>query len=478
MDDIENRYSLAYKHIAKVINSSMPFRQQINSVASGTAKGLQASGCVVLLLNPRSEYLDIAGAYGLSDAYLHKGPINARKSYPEIMDGKIVAVDDVFTDKRTQYPQQAKEEKLKSILGAPIIQKDEVVGEIRVYTREKRHFKPNEKDFIATVANLIAVMLEKNELFQYLNDRHESFLAQQKKLTSFSDLPLAPMRQLSFSHPSEEEFARLLDFYQVEWLYEPRSFPLAYDNNRITEMFTPDFYLPEINLYIELTTTKQSLITEKNHKVRCLKELYPDVNIRLLNKVDYLKLLAKFGFMPPDENKMIGIQKYLFNKTQIQRRVKSLAKQISSDYRGSDLVLIGILKGMVCFMSDLMQNISIPLNIDFMAISTPSNKTDISVKITKDLDIDIKGKHVLMVEDIVDTGMTLNFVLNYLSTKEPASLKVCTLLDKRVRRLIDVPLDYVGFEIPDEFVVGYGLDVGGKYRNLPFIAMLEIESPK
>jgi len=124
-------------------------------------------------------------------------------------------------------------------------------------------------------------------------------------------------------------------------------------------------------------------------------------------------------------------------------------------------------------MSDLMQNISIPLEIDFMAISNPSTTENTSVKITKDLAIDIKGKHVLMVEDIVDTGMTLNFILNYLSAKEPATLKVCTLLDKRIRRLIDVRLDYVGFEIPDEFVVGYGLDVGGKYRNLPFIATLE-----
>jgi bifunctional protein TilS/HprT len=473
MDDIENRYSLAYKQIAKVMNSRLPIKQQINSIASSAARGLQASGCAVMLLNPRKEYLDIAGAYGLSDAYLHKGAINARRSHPEILEGKTIAVEDVVLDKKTQYPQAAKEEKLKSLLGAPILQKGEVVGEIRIYTREKRHFKPNEKDFIATVANLLATLLEKNELFQYLHDRHESFLAQQKKLTSFSDLPLSPIRQLSFSHPSEEEFARLLDFYQVEWLYEPRSFPLAYDKNRITEMFTPDFYLPEINLYIELTTTKQSLITEKNHKVRSLKELYPDVNIRLLNKGDYLKLLAKFGFMPPDENKMVGVQKYLFNKTQIQRRVRSLSKQISSDYGGSDLILIGILKGMICFMSDLMQNMSIPVMIDFMAISTPSNKADTSVQITKDIDIDIRGKHVLMVEDIVDTGMTLNFVLNYLATKGPASIKVCTLLDKRVRRLIDVPLDYVGFEIPDEFVVGYGLDVGGKYRNLPFIAMLE-----
>lgn len=473
MNEVENRYSLAYKQIGKILNSSMQPKQQFNNIAASAAKGLQASGCTILLLNARKEYLDIAGAFGLSDVYLRKGPINARKSYPEILEGKIVAVDDVLTDNRTQFPRHAVEEKIRSILGAPIIQKDDVIGEIRIYTHDKRHFKPNEKDFISTVANYIAILLEKNELHQYLNDRHESLLSQQKKLTSFSDLPLTPMRQLSFSHPSEEEFARLLDFYQVEWLYEPRSFPLDWDNDRITEMFTPDFYLPEINLYIELTTTKQSLITLKNHKVRRLKELYPDVNIRLLNKVDYLKLLAKFGFMPPDENKMIGIQKYLFNKTQIQRRIRSLSKQISSDYSGTDLVLIGILKGVICFMSDLMQNMTIPVAIDFMAISAPNSKSDTSVKITKDIDIDIKGKHVMMVEDIVDTGMTLNFVLNYLSSKEPASLKVCSLLDKRVRRLIDVPLDYIGFEIPDEFVVGYGLDVGGKYRNLPFIATLE-----
>jgi len=473
MDEIENRYSLAYKQIGRILNSDAPMPKQLNSIAASIAKGLKADGCAIMLLNPNKEYLDIAAAFGLSDLYLRKGVINARKSHPEILDGKIVAVSDVINSQKTQYPQEAKSEKIKSLLGAPITQKGEVIGEIRVYTRERRHFKPNEKDFIVTAANFISTLMEKNELLRYLNLKHESLVAQQKKLTSFSDLPLTPIRPINFSHPSEEEFARLLDFYQVEWLYEPRSFPLSYDHDRITEMFTPDFYLPEINLYIELTTTKQSLITEKNRKVRRLKELYPDVNIRLLNKGDYLKLLAKFGYMPTVENKMLGVQRYLFNKTQIQRRVKSLAKQISSDYQGTDLVLIGILKGVICFMSDLMQNMTIPLTIDFMAISTPADKTDTSIKINKDLDVNIKGKHVLMVEDIVDTGMTLNYILNYLSTKEPSSLKVCTLLDKRVRRLIDVPLDYVGFEIPDVFVVGYGLDVGGKYRNLPFIGALE-----
>jgi bifunctional protein TilS/HprT len=473
MDPTENRYAIAFKQIAKTVNSALPVKKLVNSVASITAKALQSSGCSIMLLNPPREYLDIIGASGLSDMYLRKGVIDAHKSYPEILDGKTVAVDDVTVDKRTQYPAQASTENIKSLLGAPIIQKGEVIGEIRVYGREKRHFKPHEKDFISTVANILALAFEKIELGQYLEARHEINLTEQRKMSSFSHLPLTPQRQMTFSHPSEEEFARLLDFYQVEWLYEPRSFPLSTKDNKITEMFTPDFYLPEIDLYIELTTTKQSLITEKNRKVRLLKALYPNINIKLLNKADYLKLFAKFGFIPLGENKMTGIQRYLFSRTQLQRRIKSLAKQISGDYQGKDLVLVGILKGVICFMSDLMQNLSIPVVIDFMAISAPGDSPSSSIKITKDLDLDIKGRDVLMVEDIVDTGMTLNYILNYLAAHQPASLGVCTLLDKRVRRLIDVPLDYVGFEVPDEFVVGYGLDFGGKYRNLPLIAVLK-----
>jgi hypoxanthine phosphoribosyltransferase len=212
-------------------------------------------------------------------------------------------------------------------------------------------------------------------------------------------------------------------------------------------------------------------MTEKNRKLRRLKELHPDINIRLLNKNDYLNLFAKYNLMPLGQNKMEGIVQLKLSRTVIQRKVKALARQISSDYQGKDLILVGILKGVICFMSDLMQQISIPLMIDFMAISNPDTK-EAQARVTRDLDLDIKNKHVLMVEDIVDTGMTLNYVLNYLAAKKPASLKVCTLLDKKVRRLIDLQLDYVGFEVGDEFVVGYGLDVGGKYRNLDFIGKL------
>jgi hypoxanthine phosphoribosyltransferase len=264
----------------------------------------------------------------------------------------------------------------------------------------------------------------------------------------------------------------LLDFYRIEWLYEPRSFPLAWQENKVAEMFTPDFYLPELDIYIELTTLKQSLITEKNRKLRRLRELYPEVNIKLLNKNDYLRLLAKYGYGHLGETKIEGIDHVLLSHTQIQRRIKSLAKRITRDYTGRKLILVGILRGVICFMADLMQNIPLPLAVDFMAISYYGTDNESAVKITKDLDTSISGRDVLMVEDIVDTGMTLNYVLNHLASHNPASLRVCTLLDKRVRRLIDVPLDYIGFEIPDEFVVGYGLDYHGEYRNLSFIGAL------
>jgi hypoxanthine phosphoribosyltransferase len=149
-----------------------------------------------------------------------------------------------------------------------------------------------------------------------------------------------------------------------------------------------------------------------------------------------------------------------------------LGKAISRDYAGQSPLLIGILKGVVCFMADLMRNISLPVGVDFMAISYYGDEERGSVRIIKDLDRSIAGVDVIMVEDIVDTGMTLNYVLHYLAERKPASLEVCTLLDKRVRRLVEVPLKYVGFEIPDEFVVGYGLDYNGEFRNLPFIGVI------
>ena len=472
MDNREHSYSQAFKQIAKATNSLLPLKNVLNSTAKSTAKALKAAGCSIMLLNPQKEHLDIIAAYGLSDLYLRKGALKASRSLPEVLDGKTIAIFDVTKDKRTQYPEAAEMEGINSLLATPIPQRGEVIGEIRIYTREPRKFSQADKDFLATVANIAAITLEKTELYQVLKTEHEETVTQRRRLTETPKLPASSLRPSSFGHPSEEEFAKLLDFYRIEWLYEPRSFPLAWQDNKIVEMFTPDFYLPELDIYIELTTLKQSLITEKNRKLRRLRELYPEINIKLLNKSDYLRLLAKYGYGLLGETKVKGIDHVLFSHTQIQRRVKALAKRISHDYIGKNLVLVGILKGVICFMSDLMQQISLPLAVDFMAISYYGTDNEAAVKITKDFDTSISGLDVLMVEDIVDTGMTLNYILNHLASHNPASLRVCTLLDKRIRRLVDVPLDYIGFEIPDEFVVGYGLDYHGEYRNLPFIGAL------
>ncbi len=286
--------------------------------------------------------------------------------------------------------------------------------------------------------------------------------------------PLDSKTEVRFAHPSEEEFAHILDFYGVRWSYEPRSFPLRWDGDRIVEMFTPDFYLPDLDLYIELTTLRQKLVTEKNRKLRQLRELFPDVNIKLLYKRDYRRLLARFGYGPLAQDDIQGIDRVLIPAEDVERRVQELGRQISLDYMGTQPVLVGVLNGVVCFMSDLMRQISLPVSTEFMSISRFDGHEG-GVKITKDLDRDITRQHVLMVEDIIDTGITLNYLLNYLRTRNPASIKVCTLLDKRARRLVEVPVEYVGFEIPDEFVVGYGLDYLEKYRNLPFIGVLKPE---
>jgi hypoxanthine phosphoribosyltransferase len=463
-------YYLALKQITKVANSALSLRRICNSIAKSAATAVQSNGCRILSLNPQKEYLITVGAYGLSDLYLKKGPLDVHRSLPDILDGKVVFIADATKDKRVQYPQIALEQGIASILGVPVLEKGEAIGEIRIYTREPREFSEADKSFLLSVSDICAVIFERAELHQLLEQDYKAS-EKRRKSSLVSTLPTSTQKPTSFAHPSEEDFAKLLDFYCIEWLYEPRSFPLRWEGDKIAEMFTPDFYLPELDLYVELTTLKQHLLTEKNRKLRQLRELHPEVNIRLINKSDFLKLLAKYGYGPLGEAKVEGVDRVLYSHAKIQRRVRTLARHISRDYAGQRLVLIGILKGVVCFMADLMQHLSLPVTLDFMAISYYGGDGQV-VKITRDLDSSITGQHVLMVEDIVDTGMTLNYILNHLSAHNPASLRVCTLLDKKARRLISVPLDYVGFEAPDEFVVGYGLDYKGEYRNLPFVGIL------
>jgi hypoxanthine phosphoribosyltransferase len=166
----------------------------------------------------------------------------------------------------------------------------------------------------------------------------------------------------------------------------------------------------------------------------------------------------------------------LIGEEELQTRIKELGAQISADYEDKDLLLICILKGGVLFLTDLMRHISIPHEIDFLAVSSYGKEIRESsgiVRILKDLDEPIEGRHLLIVEDIIDSGHTLNYITRNLIARQPASLKICTLLDKAERRQVDIPIDYTGFVIPDKFVFGYGLDLDEKYRNLPFIGVVE-----
>ena len=158
----------------------------------------------------------------------------------------------------------------------------------------------------------------------------------------------------------------------------------------------------------------------------------------------------------------------------LQARVRDLAAAVSRDYAERRLLLVCVLKGAVLFLSDLMRHIDIPVEVDFMAVASYGSATDSSgvVRILKDLDTPLEGRHVLIVEDIVDSGLTLQYLLRNLGSRDPASLEVCALLTKPSRRKVDLPVRYVGFEIPDQFVVGYGLDYDERYRNLPYVAAL------
>src|ERR1035437_5970092 len=170
-----------------------------------------------------------------------------------------------------------------------------------------------------------------------------------------------------------------------------------------------------------------------------------------------------------------AVTEILIDQDALQQRIQELGEEISTDYTGRDLLLIGVLKGAVFFMADLMRNLTIPCEIDFMAISSYGDSTDSSgvVRILKDLDINIEGRDVLIVEDIIDSGLTLSYLMRNLEARGPASLEICSLLTKPERREADVPVRYIGFEIPNRFVIGYGLDFAERYRNLPYVGILD-----
>lgn len=171
------------------------------------------------------------------------------------------------------------------------------------------------------------------------------------------------------------------------------------------------------------------------------------------------------------------VKEVLFTAEKLEKRVKVLGAQISGDYQGKELLVIGVLKGANVFLADLVRRIELPLEIDFIAAGSYGSSTESSgvVRLLKDLDYPIENRHVLLVEDLIDTGLTLHYLAENLKARQPASFQICTLLDKPERRKVSMEVDYKGFDIPDEFIVGYGIDFNQKYRNLSYIATLKPE---
>ncbi|MFC1951377.1 hypoxanthine phosphoribosyltransferase [Chloroflexota bacterium] len=461
--NVRDYYKLVRRATAE-LNGEVALEQFSATVIRGIARCMDGAASL-LLLDSTGKKLVHSTSWKLPQSYLKKGVLDARKSITEVIKGQPIAIEHVRRSRRLQYREQAIKAGFASILAIPIDIDGCAIGSIRVYLRQQREFTNNEVAFIKTMTGLMSLALER----MY----RQSGGAELEDKTLPGLAVLADVKKTRFQHPSEEEFASILNFYNIEWVYEPRSFAINWNDDGVTQMFTPDFYLPRFDLYIELTTMKQRSITTKNRKLRRLRHLYPDVKITLLNKKNFEHMLARFGSGPLAESKGHGVGDVLYSAAQIRQRVSELAQRISADYVGKTPLLIGMLRGVLCFMSDLVQNISIPINVDLMSLSSYKSEQGKGVQITKDIGMDIVGKHVIMVEDIVDTGITIEYIVNQLRLRKPRSIKICTLLDKKVRRLADVKLDYVGFEIPDEFVIGYGLDFKEEYRNLPFIGILK-----
>src|SRR5215471_12740007 len=271
-----------------------------------------------------------------------------------------------------------------------------------------------------------------------------------------------PHTRVAFVHPSELEFARFLDYHRIRWTYEPVAFPVAWEHGKVSEMFAPDFHLPEHDLYVEITTMKQSLVTPKNRKVRRMRELYPDVKVKLLYRKDYEQLLAEAGYARTDLQHLRKdqIQEILVSPIELETRVRALGRRISRDYRGRSIVLVGVLKGITFFLADLARQVTVPMAIDYLSVARYSRGDQAGprrVSIERDVDYPLEDRHVLLVEDVINTGVTLDYVLGVLRERGPASIEVVTLLDRPSRRIADVQARYTGFQIPNDYVVGYGL---------------------
>ncbi len=298
-------------------------------------------------------------------------------------------------------------------------------------------------------------------------------------------LPIRPrlcLENAAFAHPFEADFARLLDFYRIPWAYEPTSFPLAWDGSgKPVVLCTPDFYLPEQQLYIELTTVRQRLVTRKHRKVRLLRAVYPNVRVRLLYRRDYERLLQSYrheGEGQDDERPGPA----LYGPEALDVRIAELASSIAHAYGVGDasrpLLLLGVEPGVTVFQERLgaaLDRLGIPHEHDQIALAPFPGGADHGCRVTvrRRPALDPRGRRVLLLMGVVSTGLSLDYLLRWLYRRRPVLIEVCALFDRRSARVADVTVRYVGFEAPNEVLVGYGLNRRRQFRGLPFIARLE-----
>jgi hypoxanthine phosphoribosyltransferase len=298
-----------------------------------------------------------------------------------------------------------------------------------------------------------------------------------------------PVEEHQFAHPAEQDLARILSFYRIRWVYEPTTFHLEFrEDGRPAEQITPDFYLPDHDLYIELTTMRQRLVTRKNRKIRRLRETFPSVHIKLLYRRDYDRLIG--AYPAPDHIADPELGPIVFEPDEIRQRVTQLAAEITAARNGgaslqaagdvghsdSPLHLIGVGSGSKRFLSDLSAALDLHaccVTSDSLVLSRYGTANgDDRVRVGQTLKLPIAGRDIVLVADIVSSGLSLVYVTEWLRSKGARSVHICALLDREDARIIDIPLDFVGFKAPDEVLVGYGLSSYPKFRDLPFIASI------
>lgn len=286
-----------------------------------------------------------------------------------------------------------------------------------------------------------------------------------------------------FAHQAERDFAAILDYYRIRWAYEPTSFPLEWDaSGRPKVMFTPDFYLPDHRLYIEMTTMRQSLVTRKNRKLRRLRELYPDIKIKLLYRRDYLQLLDVF-LRPRTSNTGESIGPIVFDTDAIAKRIKSLAAEIAEnepENTDSRLVVLIASKGTERFAAGLQEQLaalSVVSDWDEARPSRPRSATPTSeVGMSVRPKLDLSGRRVLLLTDVVSTGLSMEFLNRWVVGRGAREVAICTLLDRPEARITEVPVRYAAFIAPKELVVGYGLQLRKRFSGLDYIATLNTSS--